>query len=42
MYPAQDGIVDTLLLVVLCLCEAHAVFLLVAELVGEDDHQILT
>ena len=39
--PALDGVVDTVLLVVLRLGERHAVFLLVAVLVGEDDHEVL-
>ena len=42
MYPAQNGIVDTLLLVVLSLGEAHALILMVAILVGEDNHEVLT
>ena len=42
MYPAQNGIVDTILLVVLCLGEAHALILMVAILIGEDNHEILT
>ena len=41
MYPSQNGIVNTLLLVVLRLGEAHTVFLRIAELVGEDYHEVL-
>ena len=37
----QEPVVDARLLMVLCLSEAHAVFLLVAILVREDDHEIL-
>ena len=42
MEPTRDTVVDTLLLVVLGLSEAHAVFLLLTELVREDNHQVLT
>ena len=42
MEPPRDGLIDTVLLMVLSLGETHAVFLLVTELVGEDDHQVLT
>ena len=41
MYPAQDGVIDTLLLVVLGLGEAHALVLRVTKLIGEDNHQVL-
>ena len=41
MYPTGDAVVDTLLLMVLGLGEAHAVFLLVAVLIGEDNHKVL-
>jgi hypothetical protein len=41
MYPAQDGVIDTLLLVVLGLGEAHALILRIAILVGEDNHEVL-
>lgn len=40
MYPVEQHVVDTVLLVVLCLGEAHAVLLLFAILVGEDDHEV--
>lgn len=42
MNPAQNGIVDTVLLVVLSLGEAHALILMSAILIGEDDHEVLT
>ena len=41
MNPAQNGIVDTVLLVVLSLGEAHALILMSAILIGEDDHEVL-
>ena len=39
--PTEDSAVDGVLLVVLRLGEAHAVFLLFAILVGEDNHEVL-
>ena len=41
MNPAQNGIVDTVLLVVLSLGEAHALILMSTILIGEDDHEVL-
>ena len=42
VYPAQNSIIDTLLLVVLCLSKAHALVLSITMLVGEDNHEVLT
>ena len=42
MNPAQNGIVDTVLLVVLSLGEAHALILMSTILIGENDHEVLT
>ncbi len=41
MNPAQNGIVDTVLLVVLSLGEAHALILMSTILIGENDHEVL-
>ena len=41
MYPTQNGIVDTVLLVMLCLGETHALILMVTILIGEDNHEVL-
>ena len=40
MNPLRDGRVQRRLLMVLGLGEAHAVFLRIAILVGEDDHEV--
>ena len=40
--PLQDSVVDTVLLLVLCCREGHALLLLCTILVGEDNHQVLT
>ena len=42
MNPAQNGIVDTVLLVVLSLGKAHALILMSAILIGKDNHKVLT
>ena len=42
MYPAEQCIIDTVLLVVLSLGEAHLLFLRVTILIGEDNHKIRT
>ena len=41
MYPLQYSIIDTVLLVVLSLSEAHTLILSVAMLVGEHYHEVL-
>ena len=41
MEPARDTVVDTVLLVVLSLGEAHALILMSTILIGENDHEVL-
>ena len=41
MYPLGYGVINTLLLMVLCFREAHAFILRIAELVWEDNHEVL-
>ena len=41
MYPLGYGVIDTMLLVMLCFRETHALILRVTELVWEDNHKVL-
>ena len=41
MNPLGYGVIDTMLLMVLCFREAHTLIFRITELVREDDHEVL-